>query len=210
MFLAEMFVLSFALLRPCIAQAQTVDYGPHRVALQLGLGPFYGGVDEDGHHEDKGSSRSATLSYGFLLTQHVEAGASFNYWNSNTAVSDAFLFGGRLRGIITFGDTHIGEIGFEGRAGYLGWVTPNVSDDSGPRVRDRYWHGFALSAGVDGAVWATDHLGFTCGANLTVGSASDTTGVPGYYLPERGGMISLEGRCGVRMAFGAGRARPER
>lgn len=193
--------VALILCRPCIAAAQSVDYGPHRLGLRLGVGPFYGGVDEDGHHEDKGFGYSGTLDYGYLLNQHLELGGLASYWMTQTAVSDAFVLGGRVRGIVTFGKRHSGELGFEARAGYLGMLTPRIRDDSGTGSRDHYWSGFAASAGLDGGAWLNEHWGFLCGADITLGRAADTSDVRGSYLPERGTIISLEGRCGARLSL---------
>ena len=199
--LLQVFLVGHTLLQPCVASAQSVDHGPHRLGLRLGAGPFYGGVDEDGHHQDKGLGYSGSLDYGYLLNQHLEAGALTTYWSSETAVTDAFLVGGRLRGIITFGKKHTGELGLEVRGGYLGMLTPDIKDDVGAQSHDHYWSGFAASASIDGGAWIDEHWGFVCGANYTLGGANDTSGIRGYYLPSRGALLSLEGRCGVRLAL---------
>lgn len=193
-------MLGYALLSPRIAQAQSVDHGPHRLGLQLGLGPFFAGIDEDGHHKDKGLGVSGTFDYGYLSNQHFEAGGVAKYWSTETA-ADAFLVGGRVRGIITFGKRHTGELGFEAQAGYLGMIVPRISDDRGSGRRTHFFSGFALSGGIDGSAWVNDHWGYICGGSFTLGKAGDTSDIPGFYLPSSGGMLSLEGRCGVRVAL---------
>jgi hypothetical protein len=192
------FMVAVVVLQPCIARAQGVDRGPHRLGLRLGTGLFFGGVDKDGHRKDKGSAYSGTLDYGYLLHPHFEAGGVGSYWVADTAVTDAFFVGGRVRGLVTPGPA---EFGLELRAGYLGMLTPRVLDRDGSGYHDHRWHGFALGTSLDAGLWLNRSWALSCGASLTVGSASDSSGIAGSYLPERGGLVSLEGRCGARLAL---------
>jgi hypothetical protein len=191
-------VVAVAASRPCIARAQGVDRGPHRLGLRLGVGPFFGGVDEDGHRKDKGSASSGTLDYGYLLHPHFEAGGMLSYWVTDTAVSDAFNIGGRIRGLVTPGPA---EFGLELRAGYLGMLTPRVPDEDGRGYHDHRWQGFALATSLDAGIWISRDWALSCDASFTVGSGSDSSGIAGSYLPKRGGLVSLEGRCGARLAL---------
>jgi hypothetical protein len=164
----------------------------------LGAGLFFAGVDEDGHRKDKGSAYSATLDYGYLVHPHFEMGGMGSYWRADTAVTDAFMVGGRIRGLVTPGPA---ELGWELRAGYLGMIAPRVLDDDGRGYHDHRWHGFALATSLDAALWLSKNWALSCDVSLGVGSGSDSSGVAGSYLPERAGLVSLEGRCGARQAL---------